>query len=111
MKTHREFRRNHAHVVELQHEVPVPGLTIVLAVCDDLEPEFFLQVHHIADCRVLDAFELDVRDLFLLRFHPALDQGGGSDQATDVLGTEGRLGALHGCGSGIAAPVISLAKR
>jgi hypothetical protein len=38
MKTHGELRRHHPYVLEFQHEIPVPGMTVVLAVGDELQP-------------------------------------------------------------------------
>src|SRR5919204_1052668 len=61
----------------------------------DLEPDLFLQTYYVADCSVLNALELDIRDLALRRLFARVDQRSGSDQAADVLGAEGRRAASH----------------
>jgi hypothetical protein len=99
MKAHGELGRDHPHVPEFQHEIPVPGVAVVFAVGDELEPDLLLQPHHVANCGVLDTLELGIRNLFFLRLFARVDERGGSDEAADVLGAEGRLGAFHGRGS------------
>jgi len=95
VKTHGELGRDHPHVPEFQHEIAVPGLAVVFAVGDELEPELLLQPHHVADCGVLDTLELGIRNLFFLRLFARVDERGGPDEAADVIGAERRLGAFH----------------
>src|SRR5215831_15535681 len=99
MKAHRELGGDHLDIAEFQHEISVPGVAVVFAVGDELEPELLLQSHHLTDCRMLNTLELGIRDLFFLRLFARVDERGGSDEAADVLGAEGRLGAFHGRGS------------
>src|SRR4029077_9863086 len=95
MKAHGELRRDHPHVLEFQHEVPMPGVTVVLAVGDELEPELFLHAHDVPDGGLLDAREPGRRELALLRLLACLDQRLRPDQAADMVGAEGRLGAFQ----------------
>src|SRR5262249_33086682 len=104
MKAHCELGRDHPHVAEFQHEIPVPGVAIVFAVGDELEPELLLQSHYLTDCRMLNTLELGVRELFFLRPLPRLDESAGADEAADTLGAEGRLGAFHWHGSPMQRP-------
>src|SRR5262249_21368215 len=67
MKTHGELGRDHPHVAKFQHEIPVPGVAVVFAVGDELEPELLLQSYHVTNCGMLDTLELGIRNLFFLR--------------------------------------------
>ena len=98
MKTHRELRRHHPHVLEFQHEIPVPGMAIVLAVGNELQPQLLLHADHVADRGLLDALELGLRDRLLLRLLPRPDQCVRPDEAADMIGAIRRLGALHSDG-------------
>src|SRR6478609_2915744 len=95
MKAHHELRRHHPHVLELQHEIAMPGMAIVLAVGDELEPQLLLHAHDVADRGLLDAPELGRRDRPFLRLLPRLDQSVRADEAADMVGAVRRLGALH----------------
>ena len=95
MKFHRQLRRHHLHILEFQHEIPMPGVAVVLAVGDDLEPEIFLHAHDVADRGLLNRPELGVRDLLLLRLFACVDESVRPDQAADMVGAKGRLGAFH----------------
>src|SRR5262249_2701917 len=111
MKPHGELGRNHSDVAKLQHEIAVPGAAVVFAVRDQLESKVLLQAHDVADRLVLDALELGIRHFALVRLFVRFDEGGGPDEAADVLGAEGRSGTLHrvafrkwsGSGKGAAA--------
>src|SRR5215472_3629458 len=106
MKAHCELGRDHPHVTEFQHEIPVPGVAVVFAVGDELEPELLLQSHHLTDGRMLNTLELGVRHLFFLRLLARLDESAGADEAADMLGAEGRLGAFHWHGSPVQRPTL-----
>src|SRR5215470_3433252 len=67
MKAYRELGRDHSHVAEFQHEISVPGVAVVFAVGDELEPELLLQSYGLTDCGMLDTLELGIGDLFFLR--------------------------------------------
>src|ERR1700757_1887166 len=95
MKPHSELGRNHSDVAKLQHEIAMPGAAVVLTVRHQLESEVLLQAHDIADRLVLDALELGIRHFALVRLFARLDEGGGPDEAADVLCAEGRIGTLH----------------
>src|SRR5215831_8493218 len=99
MKAYRELGRDHSHVAEFQHEISVPGVAVVFAVGDELEPEFLLQSYHLTDCGMLDTLELGIGDLFFLRLLARVDESSGSDEAADMLGAERRFGAFHWRGS------------
>src|SRR6516165_4550878 len=104
MKAYRELGRDHSHVAEFQHEISVPGVAVVFAVGDELEPELLLQSYHLADCGVLDTLELGIGDLFFFRLLARVDERSGSDEAADMLGAERRLGAFHWRGSPVQRP-------
>src|SRR6516164_6160599 len=104
MKAYRELGRDHSRIAEFQHEISVPGVAVVFAVGDELEPELLLQSYHLTDCDLLDTLELGIGDLFFLRLLARVDESGGPDEAADMLGAEGRLGAFHWRGSPLQRP-------
>jgi hypothetical protein len=70
-------------------------MAVELAVGHDLEPQLLLQAHHLADRRLLNRPDLGVGDLLPFRLLARFDQRVGTDQAADVIGAKGRLGAFH----------------
>src|SRR5262249_56057243 len=86
------------------HEMPVRGVAVEFAVGDELEPELLLQSHHLTDCRMLNTLELGIRDLFFFRLLARVDESAGADEAADMLGAEGRLGAFHWQGLRCSGP-------
>ena len=97
MKPHRKLRLHRLDVADLEQKVALPGLAIVLAVGDDLEPDLFLQAHDAADRIVLDADQVGRRKLARIGRGPRFDQRVRPDQAADMVGAEWWHGSLpHG---------------
>src|SRR5437764_8482811 len=83
--------------VELAEEVVIPEGAAELAVGDGLEPDLLLTLDDLGDLVILDRRELIGADLATLMLRPRLLQGGGPQQASDVIGAERRRGARHDC--------------
>src|SRR5260370_31395672 len=104
MNAYRELGRDHSHVPKFQHEISVPGVAVVFAVGDELEPELLLQSYHLTDCGMLDTLELGIGDLFFLRLLARVDESGGPGEAARMLGAERRLWGVHLRGSPMERP-------
>ena len=76
-------------------EIGLPGLAAVLAVGDRFEAGRFLLPDQGFDLAILDRLQLLGRDLAAFALGAGLLQSAGAQQAADVIGAEGRIGALH----------------
>src|SRR5262249_25604453 len=81
--------------VERGEEIGLPGGAAVLAVGDRLEPGRLLLADQRDDLAVLDGAQRPGVDRAALALLPRLVQRRRAQQAADVVGAEGRLGALH----------------
>jgi hypothetical protein len=81
--------------VEPDQEIGLPGGAAELAIGDGFEPDLLLLADHRRDRAVLDSPPLSVADLAALVSAARLLEGCRPQQAADVVGAKGRLGALH----------------
>ena len=81
--------------VEPPEKIEMPPRAAELAVGDRLQPDVFLLLDDARDLAVLDRLELRGR-ISPRSACARLFERGGAQQAADVIGAEGRLGALHG---------------
>src|SRR5258708_37771730 len=82
------------HAVELLEEVDMEIGAAELAVGHRLEAKALLEAHDVADREVLDLAQLFLRDRALLVPLARLEQLLRAQEAADVIGAEGRRGAL-----------------
>ncbi len=82
--------------VERGEEIGLPGRAAVFAVGDRLQAGRLLLADERADLVVLDQLERRGADLAALALLARHQEDGRAQQAADVIGPEGRVGALHG---------------
>ena len=80
---------------DLVHEIHVPRRAAELAVGDALQADVFLHLHGGADRVVLDRLQLRGAHASLLVLFACTQQLLRTQQATDVIGAERRLGETH----------------
>src|SRR5262249_16017652 len=71
-------------------EIEVPPRAPEVAVARKLQSDLLLLLDHVPDLAVLDLLELGVRDLALLAPGARLLEGGGTQEAADLIGAERR---------------------
>ena len=81
--------------VEAPEKIEVPPGAAELAVGDGLQADVFLLLDDPLDLAILDRLEIGGADLALGAPLPRLLQGGGTQQAADVVGAERGLGSFH----------------
>ena len=80
----------HLDAVELLQEIDMEIGAAELAVGDPLEADLLLPPDHLADALVLDGAQRRRVDLVGEELLPRLAQGGGTQEAADVIGAERR---------------------
>src|SRR5215831_4464796 len=83
------------YAVEHAEEIEVPPGPAKLAIGRDLKPDVFLFLDDLLDLAVLDLLERRRADLAFFPFGPRFLQSGGTQQAADHVGAEGRFGPGH----------------
>src|SRR5512135_1694431 len=81
--------------VEAPEKIEMPPGAAEFAVGDRLQANLFLLLDDAANLAVLDFFQLLRRDLALGALFARLFQGGGAQQAADMIGTKRRLCTLR----------------
>ena len=81
--------------VELAEEIVVPKGAAKLAVGHGTKPRFLLLADHGLDLAVFDRLEFFGGDLAALALGARLLEGGGTQEAPDMIGAKRRLGAWH----------------
>src|SRR6202050_4335803 len=98
MKPDRQLRRYLPHILELEQKVALPKGAIVFAVGDELKTQLFLHLHDRTDGVVLNARQLFLGNLVLLRRLPRPDECIRPNEAADMIGPERRsLARRHIC--------------
>src|SRR4029077_8316996 len=82
--------------VEPPEKVEVPPGAAELAVGDGLQADLLLLLDHPLDLAIFHRLEVGGADLTLGALFPCLLQRCGTQEATDVVGTERGLGSFHG---------------
>lgn len=85
----------HLDAVEALIEIEVPPRAAELAVGDGAKTDLLLLLDDLFDLAVFHRLELSGCDLALVMPGACLPQGGGTQQAADMVGAERRLGAFH----------------
>src|SRR4051812_37439759 len=80
---------------ELAEEIVVPEGAAKLAVGHGTKPRVLLLADHALDLAVFDRLELFGGDLAALAPGACLLEGGGTQEASDMIGAKRRLGAWH----------------
>ena len=73
----------------------MPQRAAELAVGHGLQADVFLQFHHLADRRVFQRAQVLCGDFALAEPLALGEQGGRAQKAANMIGAEGRLGAMH----------------
>ncbi len=91
------------HAVEAAEEIEVPPRAAEFAVGRALQADRLLVLDDDRDLAVLDRLELGSGDLALLPLGARLLEAGGAQQASDVIGAEGRFRAWHDVSPGTSS--------
>ena len=83
------------HAVEHPEEIEMPPGPAKLAVSRNLQSDVFLLLDDLLDLAVLDLLERGRVDFAFFPFGPRFLQSGGTQQAADHVGAEGRFGPDH----------------
>ena len=83
------------HTVEAPEKIEVPPGAAEFAVGHGLQADLFLLLDDALDLAVLQGLEIGGRQLAFGPLCARVFQRGGPQQAADMIGPEGRFGALH----------------